>query len=292
MNTSSIPNIGSSAMLVTFKASVWTGRKKDKRASQEVEDRNNAIPQMANVHKKLLGNCEELINIQKHVGNIRTGHSGATLAWEDNGPRLCTTVAYFDYINMMSQGEKLFWSLVEDFIQKYVDAKHKAKQMIGDLYNEADYPSIDVLRSKFAWSLIVSPIPQSGDFRLDIQNDAMDELKLQYEQSLDAKIKSAEGDMVSRLHKALTSMSEKLDYDDHEDKKVFRDTLVSNLTDCMDMLGKFNITNDPKISNIHAQLEYATQGVTPEALRDDAHFRAQTKKNADDILKSLPTLGI
>jgi len=34
------------------------------------------------------------------------------------------------------------------------------------------------------------------------------------------------------------------------------------------------------------------QGVTPDALREDAHFRAQTKKNVDDILKSLPTIGI
>jgi|TARA_R110001583_G_scaffold74263_1_gene205787 hypothetical protein len=291
MNTSSIPSIGSSAMLVTFKASCWTGRKKDKRASQEVEHTNNAIPQMANVHKKLLGNCEELIAIQKHVANTRNGHSNATLAWEDNGARLCTTVAYFEYTKMMSGAEQTFWKLVEGFIQKYIDAKHEAKQMIGDLYNEADYPSVDVLRSKFAWNLIVSPIPQSGDFRLDIQNDAMEELKLQYEQSLETKINGSMNDMWTRLHEALESMSARIDYGDHEQKKIFRDTLVTNLTDVLDMLDTFNITNDPKMRAMKAQLEDTLSGVTPDALREDGHLRSQTKREIDEAIKQLPTLG-
>ena len=292
MNTTSIPSIGSSAMLTTFKASVWAGRKLDKRASQDVEDRNNAVPQMANVHKKLLGNCEQLIAIQKHVSNTRTSHNAETLAWEDNGSRLITTAAFFNYTHMMSGAETLFWKLHEKFLSTYASAQRNAEMYLGDLFNKSDYPSEEVLRDKFKWSLVQAPIPQSGDFRLDIQNDAMEELKLQYEQNLEAKIKGANDDMLTRLQKALKNMSAKLDYGDHEDKKVFRDTLVSNVTDCIDMLSNFNITNDLKLHTARDQLEYATQGVTADALREDAHFRAQTKKNVDDILKSLPSIGI
>ena len=292
MNTTSIPSIGSSAMLTTFKASVWAGRKLDKRASQEVEDRNNAVPQMANVYKKLLGNCEQLITIHKHVSNTRTAHNACTLAWEDNGSRLITTAAFFNYTHMMSGAGTLFWKHVEEFFLVYANAKHNAEMYLGDLFNKSDYPSEEVLRDKFKWSLVQAPIPQSGDFRLDIQNDAMEELKLQYEQNLEAKIKGASDDMLTRLHTALTNMSERLDYEGHADKKKFHHTLVSNLTDCIDLLGNFNITNDPKVHTTHAQLEYAAQGVTVEALREDAHFRAQTKKNMDDILKSLPSIGI
>ena len=292
MNTTSIPSIGSSAMLTMFKASVWTGRKLDKRASQEVEYRNNATPQMANVHKKLLGNCEQLIAIHKHVANTRNAHNADTLAWEDNGSRLITTATFFKYTHMMSGAETLFWKLHEKFLSTYASAQRNAEMYLGDLFDKNDYPSEEVLRDKFKWSLVQAPIPQSGDFRLDIQNDAMEELKLQYEQNLEAKIKGASNDMLTRLHTALTKMSERLDYQGHADKKKFHDTLVSNLTDCIDLLGNFNITNDPKVHTTHAQLEYATQGVTADALREDAHFRAQTKKNMDDILKSLPSIGI
>jgi len=279
-------------MLTTFKASVWAGRKLDKRASQDVEDRNNAVPQMANVHKKLLGNCEQLIAIHKHVANTRNAHNADTLAWEDNGSRLITTATFFKYTHMMSGAETLFWKLHEKFLSTYASAQRNAEMYLGDLFDKNDYPSEEVLRDKFKWSLVQAPIPQSGDFRLDIQNDAMKELKLQYEQNLEAKIKGASNDMLTRLHTALTKMSERLDYQGHADKKKFHDTLVSNLTDCIDLLGNFNITNDPKVHTTHAQLEYATQGVTADALREDAHFRAQTKKNMDDILKSLPSIGI
>jgi polyhydroxyalkanoate synthesis regulator phasin len=291
MNTSSIPSIGSSAMLTTYKASVYTGRKLDKRASQEVEYRNNATPQMANVHKKLLGNCEELTAIQKHVANTRNAHSFATLAWEDNGARLITTAAYFEYTKMMSGAEQVFWKLVDDLVAVYDNATQEARQHLGDLFNEADYPNVEELRRKFGWSLTIAPIPQSGDFRLDIQNDAMEELKLQYEQSLEAKINGSMNDVWTRLHEALDSMSTRIDYGDHEQKKIFRDTLVTNLTDVLDMLDTFNVTNDPKMREMKAQLEDTLSGVTPDALREDGHLRAQTKRDIDEAIKQLPTLG-
>ena len=51
------PSIGSSSMLVELSISTWTGRKLDKRASKDVTTTNHADAGIANVHKKLLGNC-------------------------------------------------------------------------------------------------------------------------------------------------------------------------------------------------------------------------------------------
>jgi len=87
-------------------------------------------------------------------------------------------------------------------------------------------------------------------------------------------------------------MSRTIDFGDNEKKSIFRDTLVSNVTSIVDMLSDFNLDNNPEKEKIRQQLEYTFQGVTPDALREDAHFRAQTKKNVDDILKSLPSIGI
>ena len=65
--TESAPSISSSAMLVELSISTWTGRKLDKQASQVVTTTNNASSGVANVHKKLLGDCAELDMIQKFV---------------------------------------------------------------------------------------------------------------------------------------------------------------------------------------------------------------------------------
>jgi hypothetical protein len=85
-------------------------------------------------------------------------------------------------------------------------------------------------------------------------------------------------------------MSERLDYADHEQKKVFRNSLVSNVLEIIDMMETMNITNDPNMQLQCRRLKLAMQGVSPEALREDEGLRRNTKQSVDDVLKALPSL--
>jgi hypothetical protein len=98
----STPSIASSAMLVEFSASQWTARKKDKKASAEVTADNHAETGVANVNKKLLGNCAELDAVHKLTGAIRNIHYGMTMPWSDTGLRLLPTAQYFKYHQTMT----------------------------------------------------------------------------------------------------------------------------------------------------------------------------------------------
>lgn len=71
---------------------------------------------------------------------------------------------------------------------------------------------------------------------------------------------------------------------------MFRDSLVSNVVDVVDLLGSMNLTNDPKMQLMQRQLRTAIQGVTPDALRGDGHLRRETKKAVDAAIASLPSL--
>jgi hypothetical protein len=87
--TNNVPSLASSAMLVDLQISQFTGRKLDKKASEEVTVSNNADKGVANVHKKLLGNCKELDDIKKHVGETRNHyHYAMTMPWSNMGLRL------------------------------------------------------------------------------------------------------------------------------------------------------------------------------------------------------------
>jgi hypothetical protein len=99
-------------------------------------------------------------------------------------------------------------------------------------------------------------------------------------------------DVWTRLHKALTNMSERLDYGSKEDKKVFRDSLVGNVTDMIELLRVCNVNNSTQMSAMADKLEEAMSGVTPDALREDEYFRAETKAAVDAAIKSLPSLDI
>ena len=99
----SAPSIASSAMTVELSMSIWTARKKDHKASDDVASMNAADKGVANVTKNLLGNCDELIALQKFAGNLRNLHYSMTMPWSDNGQRLVTTMQYFKYNEVMTE---------------------------------------------------------------------------------------------------------------------------------------------------------------------------------------------
>lgn len=288
----SVPSISSSAMLVELSISVWTGRKKDKRASEDVVDQNNAVKGVASVNKKLLGDCAELDALQKFVANLRNVHYSMTLPWSDTGMRLVPTAAYFKYHQRMTELRAEFIRLVEAFLAAYEWEISQAQAKLGDLFNRDEYPTVAALRDKFAFRLSYIPLPDAGDFRVDIGNDAMQQVQSHYQEYYQRQLTNAMNDIWQRAYKALSAMSERLDYSDAETKKVFRNTLVDNVVEIIELLDVCNVTGDSQMSALRNKLDNALAGITPEALREDDYLRAETKRTVDEVIASLPSLDI
>ena len=291
----SAPNLSSSAILIDFSVSQWTGRKLDKRASEEVEVSNSASLGVANVHKRIMGKCPELDTIHKFVGNLRNSHYSMTLPWSDQGLRIVTTMGLEKYTKAMTERQQQFEKLVGKFIQVYATRIDEAKTTLGNLFVSDDYPSLEMMQSKFGWRLNFIPIQESGDFRVDIGNEQAEVLKEQYTKYYDTQYTNAMNDLWDRLYKPLARMSERLDYPEDADKdtkKVFTKTLVSNVTEVLDLLKAFNVNDDRDMEMAHKKLRHALNGITPEALREDDHLRLDTKRSVDEVIKTLPTIGI
>jgi len=185
-----------------------------------------------------------------------------------------------------------FEALKTKFLNSYNDEVINVQLKLGSLFSRDDYPLIESLDSKFAFRTNYMPLPDIGDFRVDIGNEALLEIKQKYEDFYNKQYNTAMNDVWTRLHKALTNMSERLDYGSKEDKKVFRDTLVGNVTDMIELLRVCNVTKSIQMSDMANKLEDAMSGVTADALREDDTFRAETKAAVDAVMKSLPSLDI
>jgi hypothetical protein len=281
----------SSAMLCELGFSVWTARKLDKRASDEVTAANHAETGMANVNKRLLA-CDELTAIQKFAANARSSHYAMTLPWSDSGLRLLPTSKYFDYNKSMTALRDEFFNLVDKFLARYEWLINETQLKLGDMYDPNEYPSLDKVRAKFGCRINYIPLPESGDFRVDIGTQGASELQSQYEAFYSAQLERAMSDIWSRAYEVLSRMSERLDYADGDQKKVFRDTLVSNVIDLVDMMETMNITGDPNMQLQQRRLKNALQGITPEALREDGYLRRETKRAVDEAIKALPSLDM
>lgn len=281
----SVPSISSSAMLVELSISTWTGKKTDRKVSNEVTLNKNAASGVVNVSKKLLGDCAELDAVQKFVGNVRNIHYAMTQPWSDTGLRLLSTAMFHKrYQKEMTNHGAEFDVLVDKFLNAYEWEITQAQVKLGDMFSASDYPTKEELRGKFKFQLVQMPLPDAGDFRLDVNNEAQDILRKQYAEHYERMLQTAMKDIWDKAYDALNKMSERLDYKDKDTKKVFRDSLVDNVLEVVELLSLCNVTGDTQMSAMKDKLENTLLGVTPDALREDEYLRRETKTKVDEIL--------
>jgi len=273
--------IQNSSMLADLNISVWTGRKQDKKVSEEIDAAKSTKTKAGNYHKKLLAGTDKLEQVQKLVGMIRTWHYEQTLPWSDGGSRLLPMKNFFDYKATLSDYEQQFNDAVKEFLREYPTLVSAAAFQLGDLFDAEEYPDVDQLINKFKFRYVFLPVPDVGDFRIDVNEQHKEELVAQYESFYQNKLTEATKDVWDRLHECLSKMSGKLA---GEEKQIFRDSLVNNAVDMCDLLTKLNVTNDTKLEAARKKLESALVGVTPKDLREDDALRLDTKARVDEIL--------
>ncbi len=97
--------------------------------------------------------------------------------------------------------------------------------------------------------------------------------------------------MMDKLLVYLKNVSERLDYTDDEDKKVFRDTLTVNVTSMLEDLLVPLADKDKRLLTLTRQLTDTFEGISPDALREDGVLRQNTKQSVDDAISSIKSLG-
>jgi hypothetical protein len=289
----SVPSISSSAMLVELSIGMWTGRKKDKKASEEAASANNAQKGVTRVTKDLLFECEELNALVTFAANVRNSHYNSTLPWSDMGPRLLPTPRYFAYHKNMSALQAEFIRL-RDLLLNVYDlevAQQQAKQ--GNLYNPDEYPTSEQLRSKFSFRLNYVPLPDAGDFRLDIGNEALASLQEQYQAHYTGQVDAAMRDIWQRLYKTLSTLSAQLSDQTADGKtpKIFA-SVFDRALEIIDMMETCNITGDMTMQVMQRRLSQAFKDVTIKDIKDDAYLRHETKQAIDAAIKNLPSLDM
>lgn len=281
-------NIDTCAMLVEFNASVWTARKLDKTTTDEVVASKNAgAKDAARVNKHLLAGRTELDIIQQAVGRARQFVYDNTAPWSDSGLRLLPTVNFMKFTERMNDFEEEMETLVKAFVIIYPTLITAQALALGDMFKRDDYPSANEMMTKFSFRVNYMPVPSSGDFRVDVGNQAQAELKARLESLTQERIDSAMADVRERLSTHLKRMSDRLttDYVGGEAKqRRFHDTLVDGALELCDLTKALNVTNDTTLETARSQLEQLLVGVTPADLRKNEAVRQDVKRNVDAIL--------
>lgn len=282
--------INERAMLIQLTVRAWSGRKHDRTVTAEVAASKHADHDVGRYNKRLLPK-QALEFMQQAATAARTEHYKRTLPWSDEGPRILSVAGFQDYQQEIIKLKNSFNRAADDFADNYPDFVEQAKNGLGDLYNEADYPDPRTIRQKFAIETSIMPLPDGNDLRVQLPDADIEQLRQDIERDVQAAIFKGQQDVYHRIHDVISHMATKLtEYDPNaptkKEKKFFRDSLVTNVKELCELIPTLNVTGDSNIDDILKSLNEIAQN-EPQALREDAVLRKDTAKDAQAILNRI-----
>lgn len=279
-------SITTSAILAELNISVWTAAVVDRDASASVTTGANAISAAAQVRKNLMAGTTLRKKIADYAAGCRTWHLRMTMPWSDKGVRLLPMSLFLDYKSESNTRQATFNAMVDELIAEYPTLVQQQAANLGALFNAAEYPTAHEIKDKFGYKLVFSPVPEAGDFRIDINATDLEDIKRSYEESFNARLADAMRTPWEQLHRLVAGMADKLDDDAEGPNRRYHDSFLSNAHELCAMLTHLNITKDPELETARRKLEHAIAGVDIEDIRGDGAARASTKARLDDLLRS------
>jgi hypothetical protein len=269
------------AMLASLHISCWSARKHDKQVSKEVDEKYGGKD--AGRFNKVLANKDALKSIKTITGSARIFHQEQTLPWGERGERLLPSANYSHYSRQMRKYQQEFKDAVQEFVRDYHSVIWDARQRLGGLFRKEDYPDPSDIRDKFAFRTIITPVPMSDDFRVNLGKDEVDAIKRDLENRIEKAHAAATQDLWKRLYDVVSHMVDRLS----DPEAIFRDSLVGNIAKITELLPRLNINDDPQLDQMRRKVEENLCAYSPDQLRKNKKLRREAVGNAQDVLDAM-----
>jgi hypothetical protein len=264
------------ALVTNLKIRQWSANKYDRKVSEEIEKHHNATN--AGRYNKTLIADKELKEIQKIANSARTFVYEQTLPWGDNGDRLLPSTNYLEFVSAFGTYISQFEHAVKNFIREYPALKDEARRRLNGMFKETDYPSIPLMEKKFSIEVSHLPVSKVDDFYLELGEEDVEALRQQIENEFQSRIYQTTKHIWTKIKETVGHMVEKLS----DEEAVFKNSLVENIRELVDVLPRLNFTNDPDISLAIHQMNDLL--VDPDLLRNNVSVRFEKATEAKAIL--------
>lgn len=291
--TSSTNVMSRKAVLANLTIDRWGARKFDDEVTNAVLTSKRAEKDAGLFTKRLL-NKEAMKDIDKVTRLARVYHHQRTQPWLDNGVRILPTALYLDYAKKQDAFRADFKKAVEEFVAAYPTLKEQAQKDLGQLFDEADYPSASAMRLKFGFKVVYLPCPDTADFRVGLDKETVDEMRKSLDTVMKDQIKASMTNVAERITETIGHMAKRLKEYKPSDKEKgkkgegkFRDSLVEHVKDLADLLPAFNMNDDPKLIAVHKRIVKELCVYDADTLRADDQVRKQVARSAKEIVDSV-----
>ena len=279
-------NLTDDAMLVSLRINAWSGRCYDREASDHVAAAHDASASAGRYNKLLLPKSA-FADLTAVVSEARATHDKQTLPWDDRGARLLTVDNYDRYTELLDGICERMIRARARFIEDYDGNVDRARLDLGKLFRIEDYPSREALTGKFSVRYRITPVPDADHFMARLAREDTERVKRDIEAHNAERLGEAVTDLYRRLGEAVDRVSERLREDDEGKPLVFRDSMIENIRELVDVVPRLNIFGDHRLAALCDQVKQKIAGADPAALRPSPRFdpelRSRVKNDADAL---------
>jgi hypothetical protein len=159
---------------------------------------------------------------------------------------------------------------VDHLDRHFASLKSAARERLGSLYNAADYP--DSLRGLFeaTWDF---PSVEPPGYLQRLSPELYEQECRRVTAQFDEAVQLAEQAFLQELSQLVSHMTERLSGTEDGKPKVFRDSVVENLSEFFERFRRLNIRSNDQLDEIVNLAQRMVRGVEPQALRDNVNLR-------------------
>jgi hypothetical protein len=162
----------------------------------------------------------------------------------------------------------------------------EAKEALGDLFSERDYPATEDLERLFSidWNWIAFTVPEG--LPEELRQKEQDKLERQFSDAGEQITQALRSGFLELIQHA----SKRLESGPGEKPKIIRDTMIGNIKEFIETFSQRNLMNDADLQLLVNRANDILNGVTTQKLRDSNDLREKLKAEFDDVNAKLSTV--
>jgi len=235
--------------------------------------------------RKLLLAPESTALIKQHIGKARNYLRKISLPFPIKGCVLVPKKLIPDIQEHLKEIEWHYNSAVEDFLYWYPQTVKDAKESLGELFDECDYPTQEAIKNKFRfqWRYITIGPSVSRVLPPSIYKEEVKKFQELMEQARSEAITALREEFVDLV----SNIADKLQNHDDGRPRRLRDAAVENLKQFLDNFSSRNIFEDAQLSELVEQCRGIITNTNANAIRGNTQVREEVHLQMEKILAGI-----
>lgn len=281
-----VENSASKLLKVRVRVSSWMGNVKSDEGQTELTRNHGVEKDALRVGLSLLPKSVQK-EVRDHVIGIRKAVDKVSIMFEKGGFRIMKATEFSKLNAEIQKRRQDFLEYVHDEIyMKYDELTTMAAARLGSLYDENDFPSRDIILTKYNAKPVVQRVDNLKDFQIEgISEKEAEELRKEALADFEANLKEGMMEVVANLRKAVVAIKDKTKDEGSRYKRA-----LENLGELCDSIPTLNIVDSSDLNKLAAEIKTKIAGQNSDSIKEDKKVAKKLAKTAESFTEALDNL--